>query len=88
MEHTEQWTVTVFLDEHDTETHASARLRTGETELTGHGVARRNPRDSDVPEIGDELAVARALSDLANLLFQATVGDLEAFTHQRATVIP
>lgn len=88
MEHTKQWTMTLFIDERDAETHASAHLHTGDNELTGHGVARRNPRDTDVPEIGDELAAARALSDLANVLFQATVGDIEAFTHKRATVVP
>lgn len=86
MEHTPQWTVELFIDEHEGQTRASARLRTRDNELTGHGLARLNPRDSDVPEIGDELAVARALSDLAHKLFDATVGDIEAVTHRPATI--
>ena len=39
-----------------------------------------------MPEIGDELAVARALSDLAHLLIDATVNDIEAMTHMPAHV--
>ena len=49
----------------------------------GVGLARRNPRDSEVPEIGDELAAARALADLAHQLIEATVADLEAATRER-----
>ncbi len=88
MEQTKQWKIKLFIDEHDGQTHASARLRTGDTELTGKGVAIRNPHDSDIPEIGDELAVARALSDLSHKLLDATVGDIEAITHRAATVAP
>ena len=37
------------------------------TEIHGRGTSRRNPRDESAPRIGDELATARALSDLALL---------------------
>ena len=47
----------------------------------GHGEARRRPNDREVPEIGDELATARALADLAYQLLDATSGDIEQFTH-------
>jgi len=33
-----------------------------------------------VPEIGDELAAARALSDLAHRLLDVTIADIEAIT--------
>jgi hypothetical protein len=36
--------------------------------VLGVGVSSRNPRDPEVPEIGDELAVARALADLSEHL--------------------
>lgn len=76
-----QWTVDIVIDEHAEErtTRAEARLRTDEaSELVGHGAARRNPRDNEVPEIGDELAAARALSDLAHRLLQAAADDVAA----------
>jgi len=86
MEHTELWKMSLHLDEHDGQTRATVRLHTRDTLLTGVGLAYRNPRDVDVPEIGDELAAARALSDLAHKLFDATVSDIEAITHQPAAV--
>ena len=48
------------------------------------GLARLNPADRDVPEIGDEIAAARALSELGHLLLSAAADDLEAVTHVRA----
>ena len=81
-----RWRVDVFVDEHedDRTTHAEARLHTNEkTDLVGRGAAHRNPDDSEIPEIGDELAVARALSDLAHKLLHAAASDIEAITHQR-----
>ena len=74
------WTVEIFIDEHEDQrrTHAEARLRTRDkTALTGEGVALRNPADFEVPEIGDELAVARALADLSHQLMETAAGDIE-----------
>ncbi|QYN20311.1 dsRBD fold-containing protein [Amycolatopsis sp. DSM 110486] len=39
-------------------------------------------RDRDVPEIGDELAAARALSELAQRLLEVAAGDIEGVTHE------
>jgi hypothetical protein len=76
-----QWTVTIEIDEHDGHTRAVARLLTRDTErLTGVGLARLDPADRDVPEIGDEIAVARALSDLSHRLLQAATEDVEQAT--------
>ncbi|GIF02083.1 dsRBD fold-containing protein [Paractinoplanes rishiriensis] len=50
--------------------------------LSGEGTARRRPADIEVPEIGDELATARALADLAYKLLDATADDIEQFTRQ------
>jgi hypothetical protein len=61
---TKRWSVKIFIDEHDGH-DAEARLETADkTHLVGVGTARLNPHDINVPEIGDELAAARALSEL------------------------
>ena len=43
-------------------------LDAGDRSLAGRGQSRRNPDDPAVPQIGEELAAARALHDLANHL--------------------
>jgi hypothetical protein len=81
-----RWSVDVYVDEDgDGHTYAEARLHTGAgTMLVGVGRARLNPTDRDIPEIGDELATARALNDLGHRLLLTTAGDIEAITHERA----
>lgn len=81
MTETKHLKVDIYVDEHDGETRAQARLHHPDGPLhTGHGVARRNPSDAAVAEIGDELAVSRALSDLAAQLLEAASGDIEQVT--------
>ncbi|MFI6979265.1 DUF1876 domain-containing protein [Embleya sp. NPDC050154] len=85
---TRHWTVDIYLSEKAVDdpdgggtamTHAEARLRTDDTTGPGgRGAARKHPADPDVPEIGDELAAARALSDLAHQLLHAAAEDIEA----------
>ncbi|MFI7407420.1 DUF1876 domain-containing protein [Streptomyces sp. NPDC049627] len=80
MPHTAQWKVRLSLVEDDGTTKARAELDTGTAgtpALTGHGVAHRNPADTDVPEIGDELAAGRAMHDLAQQLVAAAEQDIE-----------
>lgn len=85
MDDNKRWIVTIDIDEHEGRTRATARLSTQESErLLGVGLARVNPADRDVPEIGDELAAARALSDLSHRLLDAAAEDIEHITHQRA----
>ncbi len=75
------WSVNIVIDEHENQTRATARLRAeNRAELEGVGLARLNPMDSDVPEIGDELATARALADLAHQLIEVTAADIEKIT--------
>ena len=72
------WTVQVDVDEHEDRTRAVARLRTGQDQsLAGSGFARLNPADRNVPRIGDELAVARALSELSHLLLDVAAREIE-----------
>lgn len=44
--------------------------------LHGHGTARRHPEDTDVPQIGNEIAVSRALSELSHKLLDAAAHDI------------
>ncbi|WP_267243413.1 DUF1876 domain-containing protein [Streptomyces sp. PR69] len=78
MTRTLEWKAGVYLSEEDGTTKAKAVLDTGVTRLTGRGVARCNPQDVDVPEIGDELAASRAMSDLADQLMRLADRGLEA----------
>lgn len=80
---TKTWTVQIALDERDDDTYADAVLALeNKMELRGHGFSRRNPRDESEPRIGDEMAAARALSDLAHQLLEAAGQDIEARTHE------
>ena len=76
--HVTTWTVTVQVYEHGDETAARAVLHAGaEHDLVGRGTAHRNPHDGAVPEIGDEVAVARALHQLADGLLSAAYDDMD-----------
>jgi hypothetical protein len=79
-----RWNVIIDIDEHDGHTRAVAHLHTRDGErLVGIGLARLNPADRDVPEIGDELATARALSELSHHLLCAAAADIGENTRER-----
>lgn len=80
---TKSWVVQVTLDERGDDTTADATLSLdNKVEIRGHGTSRRNPQDESEPRIGDELATARALSDLAHHLLAAAATDIESRTHE------
>jgi hypothetical protein len=82
------WTVTVDIDEHEGHTRAVARLRPhGTDEVVGVGLARLSPEDRDVPAIGAEIAVARALSDLSHRLLLTATEDVEQVTGESAHLV-
>ncbi|MGV0871242.1 DUF1876 domain-containing protein [Mycolicibacterium sp. XJ879] len=81
------WTVEVSIDQHEGLTRAKARLHFRTREEVGIGWARLDPADRNVPEIGDELAVARALSDLGKRMMGLAVEDIEAVTRQPAKFV-
>jgi Domain of unknown function (DUF1876) len=81
---TKIWSVEIIIDEHENRTRAQARLVTDGTDHTGKGSARLNPGDRNVPMIGDELAAARALSELAHRLLHAAADDIESVTAEPA----
>jgi flagellar hook-associated protein FlgK len=84
---TKTWTVQVSIDEEGDDTRAEALLSLdNKMEMRGRGVSRRNPADESVPRIGDELATARALSDLAHQLLATAASDIESKTHVPASL--
>jgi hypothetical protein len=76
-----QWRVDVMIGENDGTTYAEARLITDiDNRLVGVGRAHVGPHDYDIPEIGDEVAAARALVDLGNKLLDTASEDIEGVT--------
>ena len=75
-----KWTVEIQLGEREGHSHAEAKLITGvEPALHATGDARLSGKDPvDVPEIGYELAAARALRALADVLLKTAEDDVEA----------
>lgn len=71
------WSVNIVIDEQKSEeagiqTRARALLRASDrTTFVGVGRARRNPRHTDVLEVSEDMAAARALADLSHQLFEA-----------------
>lgn len=85
MNNVERWSVALTVTEHEGQTRAEARLDlSGGAYLLGHGTARRNPSDPNVLEIGEKIAAARALSDVAHMLLGSAAAQLEDVTHQEA----
>jgi Domain of unknown function (DUF1876) len=80
MDHISDWQAHVHLYEHDAATQARVVLYTGANTLIGEGLARRNPADQEVREIGDELAVGRAFIELGERLVRAAAEDVAALT--------
>jgi hypothetical protein len=78
-----QWQADIMVGENDGHTYAEARLVTeiGDR-LVGIGQADVSPHDANVPEIGDEVAVARALRDLADRLLAVASSDIEGVTQE------
>ncbi|MBX6389701.1 MAG: DUF1876 domain-containing protein [Frankia sp.] len=89
MTSTKTWTVDVRLTEDDGRTRAEAMLRPDamtqlDVPMRAEGVARRHPHDADVPMIGDEVAAARALSELAHRLLDTAARNIEERTGEPA----
>ncbi|MGC5167187.1 dsRBD fold-containing protein [Luteimicrobium sp. DT211] len=87
------WRVQVDVFEHGGHTHAQALLvapgedlASGLDELRSVGQARRAPGDPDMPLVGDELAVGRALRRLANRLLGDAEQDIAHATGDRSHV--
>ena len=70
--------VEVSLTEDADHCEAIARVRVRDRDFSGWGRARRHPTDPEMPVVGEELAVARALSDVSHQLVVAAADSLES----------
>jgi hypothetical protein len=88
VDRTKNWTVGVEIGEHDGHTRAVARLDGKDGgRLVGVALARLSPANADVPEIGDEIAAARALTDLGRRLLRTATEDVEQATGESAHLV-
>jgi hypothetical protein len=85
---TKVWIVEVVIEETpDGHTEAKALLGVGtDRQFGGWGRARRNPADPEMPRVGEELAAARALSDLAHHLVEEAAHTIEQHEGRPARV--
>ena len=88
MNQTRTLPIQVHLVERESETTADVTLSLESgVQVQGHGAAHRHPRDGDVPEIGDELATARALSELAHRLVEVASETISRREHRNVHLI-
>jgi hypothetical protein len=85
--HVRSWRVDIDLFEAGDDTTAHAVLvAESPARLDARGEAHRKPSDQPVPEIGDEIAVARALRRLSDRLFETASADIAGVAGHDATV--
>ncbi len=84
-----RWTVTVDVVEHDEFTTAHAVLHEDDapTVVTGRGESVRRAGDRSIPELGDELAVSRALRQLSDRLAHAVRNTLIDVEHHDVDLV-
>jgi len=70
--------VDVTLTEDPDHCEVVARTRVRDREFSGWGRAQRHPTDPQMPVVGEELAMARALADLSHQLVGAAADSLES----------
>lgn len=78
-ENTGKWTIDVSLQHGPYRVRAEALLRLEDGgEFVGVGLAHVGLQESAISQVGDYLAVARALSDLTEELLETVASDVEA----------
>jgi hypothetical protein len=73
------WHVNIAFTEDGDRTRADATLELASQQFHGFGRAKRSPGDPRVPLIGQDLAAARAISDLSHKLLEAAAERIESF---------
>lgn len=76
--------IEILFEEDGDHTQARASLVIRGMTFNGAGRARRNPSDPALPMVGEELAAARALSDLAHKLVEAAAESISEREGRRA----
>ena len=79
MEQEKEVTLSIHIEEDDTNTTARAVLDLRGDHFEATGRARRNPIDPVKPVIGEELAIARALRKLESQITDAAEEKIERF---------
>ena len=74
--------IDIRIDEDDTNTLVFAELNLRGDHFESTGRAKRNPHDKPMPVVGEELATARALGNLALQVMEAAQGKIERFLAQ------
>jgi Rv2632c-like len=75
----QNWRVEISFTEDEDRTRADAVLELASHRFHGFGQAKRAPEDPNVPVIGQDLAAARALSDVSHKLLEAAADRIESF---------
>ncbi|WP_405475255.1 DUF1876 domain-containing protein [Streptomyces sp. NBC_00009] len=79
------WHLDLSIDDSGSETGAVAQLRLPDaTEMSARGHSKRHPDDPVQTLVGEELATARALNDLAHQLLRKAAHEIEEKTHAPA----
>jgi hypothetical protein len=84
---TEMAEIEMTFEEDVDHTEARATMVVRGARFTGFGRARRNPADPNLPMVGEELAAARALSDLTHKLLDAAAGEISEREGRPAHVV-
>ncbi|WP_328300173.1 DUF1876 domain-containing protein [Streptomyces sp. NBC_00435] len=75
------WHVELEFTEEGHRTSAAALVRLGDgSEIRTHGYAMRHPSDPDQLKVGEEIAGARALMDIASQMLQKAHTEIDAAT--------
>ncbi|MEV6956790.1 DUF1876 domain-containing protein [Streptomyces sp. NPDC051183] len=75
------WHVELEFTEEGHRTSAACMVRLADgSEIRAHGYAMRHPSDPDQLQVGEEIAGARALMDLASQLLQKAHTEIDAAT--------
>lgn len=73
------WHVELEFQEDETHTRAAAMVRLSDgSELRAHGHASRHGSDANQPRVGEEIAGARALNELAMQLLTKAHGEIDS----------
>ncbi|GAA3029795.1 hypothetical protein GCM10020229_46480 [Kitasatospora albolonga] len=83
-----QWNVALVFEEDENRTTCTASLEGFSAPgVRGLGIARRNPDDAPDSTVGEELAAARACSNLAHELILKAASGIESHTHREARLL-
>lgn len=83
------WHVEMEFREEGDRTRAAGMVRLSDgTEIRAHGTANRHPSDPDQLRVGEEIAGARALMDLASQLLQKAHNEIDEVSGRISHPIP